>query len=234
MSTFIKAKVFMLPSNKKAHEGQLVLGSKSSVGAFIASRRSLGNRYFDGDESHWKEYHRTEEGKLSFSPQHLYFTSDEEIKAGDYFINFGQFNHGVYYCLDDIHAENIKHHCKEFKKIIATTDKTLIVDIFAKQSHTDPVKIYLPEPSKEFLEVYVKAYNEGKKIEEVLAEMEDFGEEDWAGDNYTGEPIWRHDWRVKVKPDNTITIKKVKDSWNYEEHCLDMQYYNDWAIVNGY
>ena len=147
------------------------------------------------------------------TPQHLYFTSNEEIKEGDwcYHPELSQeysivTKEGIKTGLHPTQGvfrwkSTTNPWYKKAKKIIATTDKSL----------------GLPEPSKRFLEVYVDAYNEGKKIEEVLVEMEDFGEEDWAGDDYTGEPIWRHDWRVKVKSDNTITIKKVKDSWNREE-----------------
>lgn len=143
------------------------------------------------------------------TPQHLYFTSNEEIKEGDWFIC----NQSVQQCIEVVKGDypykiinrangEEQYHSKHWKdKVIVATDKSL----------------GLPEPSKGFLEVDVDAYNKGKKIEEVLVEMEDFGEEDWVGDDYTGEPIWRHDWRIKVKPDNTITIKKVKDSWSKEE-----------------
>lgn len=130
------------------------------------------------------------------TPQHLYFLSDEKIEKGDWVYN--PIYKTVYQWIENADVRFDKINAK---KIIATTNKSL----------------GLPGPSKGFLEVYVDAYNEGKKIEEVLVEMEDFGEEDWVGDDYTGEPIWRHDWRIKVKPDNTITIKKVKDSWSKEE-----------------
>ena len=29
--------------------------------------------------------------------------------------------------------------------------------------------------------------------------------------------------QIKVKSDNTITIKKIKDSWNREEHIEDLE-----------
>jgi len=51
-----------------------------------------------------------------------------------------------------------------------------------------------------------------------LVEYVDNGEEDWIGDDYTGEPFWNEKIELKINSkDNTITIKKVKDCWNREE-----------------
>ena len=54
----------------------------------------------------------------------------------------------------------------------------------------NPVYEKLPQPSQQFIEKYIESYNKGEVITDVL----------------------------KVNPkDNTITIKKLKDSWNRQE-----------------
>lgn len=120
----------------------------------------------------------------SFKPQHLYFLSKEEIKEGDYVIDsmgelFGPYEKG------DIIG-------KEAKKIIATTDTSL----------------KLPQPSKEFIKAYIKAYNEGKPITKVLVEMSASFD---MSEQYELTPI------LKVNSSNEITIKKIKNSYTREE-----------------
>ena len=77
-------------------------------------------------------------------------------------------------------------------KIIATTD----------------ISLKLPQPSQQFIEKYIESYNKGEIITDVLVEYHgSFG-------HYDGD-TW---YAPKVNPkDNTITIKKLKDSWNREE-----------------
>ena len=133
----------------------------------------------------------------------LYFLSDEEIKEGDLFI----------YLKDKVihkaHFNSTKafSHCKDgdyiiayennlCKKVIASTDKSL----------------ELPQPSEEFLESYVKAYNEGKQITEVMVEYH----EGYWKDLDSKEDDWIESYPM-VNSDNTISIRKIKDSWNRDE-----------------
>lgn len=127
--------------------------------------------------------------------QHLYFLSDEEIKEGDIIMNNLDFLVGK--CIKRLVKSEIE--TKEYSKIIATTDKSL----------------GLPEPSKEFIEIYVKAYNEGKPITEVLVEYEYIA----GGRTAAGPDVYKKGfgYQLKVKSDNTITIKKVKDSCSRKE-----------------
>lgn len=109
------------------------------------------------------------------TPQHLYFTSDEEIKEGDWCVNA---NNTI------VQYRQLYRDKEILRKIISSTNKSS----------------GLPKPSKEFIEVYVKAHNEGKKIEEVLIQCNEKG---LSLHGRGGE--------------RTITIKKVKDSWSRAE-----------------
>ena len=130
--------------------------------------------------------------------QHLYFLSDEEIKEGDWVYNSGQnivFKWPNHYVKANIKGEHLK-------KIIATTDRTLHYKISLPHGEGEQS---LPRPSNEFL----KKYCELGGIDEVLVEYEEY---DW--NEYT-DTYWNS--KLKVAPDNTITIKSIKDSWNREE-----------------
>lgn len=93
-------------------------------------------------------------------PKHLYITSNEEIKDGDW-----------YYCvklgrIEKAEGEVIKDWwntikgedgtARWFKKIIASTDEML----------------GLPKPRPEIAHLYMKSYNDNKPFKEVLVEIE--------------------------------------------------------------
>lgn len=138
---------------------------------------------------------------LGFVPQHFYFLSDEEIKEGDAPIWCMNKNKDTVYLIEHITG----FESENWDKIIATTNKSL----------------GLPEPSKSFLEIFVRKYNKGNIITEVMVEYNegrhipgivDCGDEDlWESDYYEPDIL-------KVNPkDNTITIKPIKDSWSRDE-----------------
>lgn len=159
---------------------------------------------------------------LGFKPQHLYILSDEEIKDGLILHNSNEIgkvisttdNHVV--ALFPISGEVTcqKYNCK---KIIATTDKSLAMLV------SDPIigkaPTYFPEPSKSFIDVFVKEYNKGNIITEVMVEYEDY----WIGVCHSLDVAYR----PKVSKDNTITIKKLKDSWTREEVKILFDRYNE-------
>lgn len=135
---------------------------------------------------------------------HLYIISDDEIKEGKenvwyYDSNFNKICKWI--------GESNTYVNKWFKKIIASTDTSLNEkDRFNGKSWND----LLPQPSQQFIEKYIESYNKGEIITDVLVEYE-LGLNNIAGD-YKNIEI------LKVNPkDNTITIKKLKDSWNREE-----------------
>ena len=141
--------------------------------------------------------------------QHLYIIS--YIEKPD---------NGDYYIIDDV-PELLKNNGLVFiddscRKVIATTDKTL-----SQTSRTE-----IPQPSQQFIEKFIEEYNKGREIKEVLVEYEN----KFDGKEYVDElDAYGYDKIksiLKINPkDNTITIKKVKDSYSREEvdRLLDEQ-----------
>ena len=189
---WIKSRVVMLPTNEEVTD---LSGGRLWININKELKISKPNMLCPGPE----EY------------QHLYFLSDEEIKVGDWCIcsdyrnsyqKLGKVSHvgspGNFKNTIQIGGNTDLHIGREnlnyCKKIIATNDKLL----------------GLPQPSKEFLEAYVKAYNEGNQITEVMVEYNILNK------GYSDEPYQECNV-LKVKSDNTISIRKVKDSWNREE-----------------
>lgn len=147
------------------------------------------------------------------SNQHLYITSDEEIKEGDWCINLA---HKIVIKPTDIEWANSNYD--NLKKIISTNDSSLTIDTemdihSIPTQHIEEDKV-LPQPSQTFIKKYVEDYNEGNVITDVLVEHLR------GSDGYYDENDNWH-WKilgVKVNPkNNTINIKKIKDSWSREE-----------------
>lgn len=145
----------------------------------------------------------------------LYVLADEEIKDG--FILHHSNEIGKVISTTDSHVTALfpisgevtcqKYNCK---KIIATTDKSLenwriaFTGIPPKKSKVKFPNEQLPQPSQSFIEKYVEEYNKGNQIVDITLEYEN--------SIIDGMPV------VKVSlKDNTVTIRKMKDSWNREE-----------------
>lgn len=131
--------------------------------------------------------------------QHIYIVSnDEQIKVGDWVIVNGNqprrvigINEESRLIFDGL--SNLTILSIGCSKVIATTNSNL----------------GLPRLSNSF----IKKYCELNGIAEVMVEYEELVDEtqnDWFGN----APIIQ---KLKVAPDNTITIKKVKDNWNKKE-----------------
>lgn len=139
----------------------------------------------------------TSEGLSSmvYYSQHLYFLSNEEIKKGDWYLNIVS-NEIVNV---DFNIDYEQNHCK---KIIATTD----------------ISLQLPQPSKEFIQAYIQAYNKGKPITKVLVEMEEIDSQDYHAEiDYFGKTDIELEYELKINSSNEITIKKIKDNYTREE-----------------
>ena len=157
--------------------------------------------------------------------QHLYFLSDEEIKQGDW----------MFHNLDEKptqwNGEEINPSVYGYKKIIATTDKSLMIAGKCSCMKPEAGGCYqcnknLPQPPQEFIKHYVKEYNKGNVITEVWVEYE----VDWnskltnmevgfiENNMYTEQEI-RDSWytKLKINSDNTITIQKLKQQFSREE-----------------
>ena len=131
--------------------------------------------------------------------QHLYIISDEIICPGDYYCTISG-NEGILQCSCKEEANDL---ADVWKKIIASTAPDLMFKF------NDGSGFYsTPQPSDSFIQKYIEEYNKGNVITEVMVEYEEHISA-WVGNEIISE--------LKVSKDNTITIKKVKDSWNREE-----------------
>ena len=198
-----KCKIVMLSTNEPSKIGNLATYQKRSLSKVIKE----GVNPKDSTVQFWN----------------LYITSDEEIKEGGWVIANQAPRKCIrietkntscpYITLQD--GEEVGHFQTWHNIIIASTDTNL----------------NLPQPSQQFIEKYIESYNKGEIITDVLVEYN-------CGDSHCSlfgcqkhlgcknESIQT----VKINPkDNTITIKKAKDSWNREEILNDIEQ----AIIQG-
>lgn len=204
MNQFKRAKVVMLPTNEKAifDFNQIIKHDKGKL--HIAIAKSKKENPFD---QRW-------------TGQHLYIISDDEIKEGDWIYN------NINKSIEQVIKVSNLHYIKNLttkteksggslpytngKKIIATTDSSLQ---FAIDKSPYPMEIHcLPQPSQQFIQKYIEEYNKGNIIVDVLVEYEEAEEYDRVYGHADKFP------RLLIKSkDNTITIKRVKESWDREE-----------------
>ena len=216
--SFKKCKVVMLSTNEKAIDGQFCIGKYEEYALIdniqMQNKLSCGTKVMDGD--------------IKMSYKHLYITSDEEIKVGDWM--YSQMDgYPTQWDGDLSESKNPKEY--GYNKIISTTDKSITTPGYNSFDEDDICNCYLPQPSQQFIEKYIEEYNKGNVITDVLVEYIDNGEEGWSGSNEDGEPIWNEKIELKVNPKgNTITIKKVKDSWNREEV---IELISDWTRMKS-
>lgn len=225
-----KSQVVMLPT---INEDRI----KTNIYKFIGTRRDIFDKRIKGNLA------------LTASPdnkdyqcQHLYIiSSDEDIKEGDYYICNSIIKKckriAVYtnvYLIDELDNEDIITTCK---KIIATTNKSITIDteIFGKDRYKQ-----FPEPSTAFINSYIKAYNEGNPITEVLVEYETFQNMDVYKDkhnikrDHVGDDGYVYnDYKLKVDKDNKISTFKIKDSWSREE-VTNILYKHTEDMLSGY
>lgn len=157
---------------------------------------------------------------INLKSYHLYITSDEEINKGDWIY------HPVYKTIYQwIKNADIKFDRIDAKKIIATTDNSLTNKEYTGViDESNGVKEHwnnqLPSPSQSFIDKYISNYNKGNIITDVMVGYE-------VATSYNWNEGLRNKEYLKVSKDNTITIKRIKDSWNREEvvtMCFKMQH----------
>lgn len=201
-----KCKVVMLPTSQKASVGNIV-----KVDNDIPDMCN-GNLFDKGDllvlTQLQKGLNRQQEG---FTTQHLYILSEDEIKEEDWFVKIRGFNgkpslykekEAAFLNSEWLNSPDVN----DCFKVIASTDQSL----------------ELPEPSQAFINKYVDLYNKGQQIKEVnveyevyhgmqtsIAEVASFN----SSSKWNGELL---DNKLKVS-NNTITIRKIKDSYTREE-----------------
>ena len=200
-----RAKVIMLPTKEKSH-----------IGLYTDIRGKLDIYYKNALTPQIK----------TFFPQHLYITTDDEIKEGDWVYwndpeELTSDINQVHSIKGDIvllsHPKHSETECfiNECNKIIVTTDKSLRVP-YNNGDMND--LIILPQPSQAFIEKYCK---EGG-IDEVLVEYEEYTNcskeyKTHISFNYVVCKYCKRDVRLKVDSHNTITIHPIKESWTREE-----------------
>ncbi len=164
-----------------------------------------GVLYFSQDKTHLTTIPGVTVG-ANFA-QHIYILSDEEIKEGDY--RYSSIQNNIAKANSTDISTGYYTNNTAYKKTIATTDSSLnptgnagiIAHAFKEE---------IPQPSPQFLEVFVREYNKGNTITSVMVEYED----------YNGTTSISSDWNGRLKvnsKDNTITIKRIKYSWSREE-----------------
>lgn len=208
MNTKRKCQVVMLPTNGKALiNNQLYLSMDSNP-----MKLGLTSRAFTSGENFNK------------IPQHLYITSDEEIKEGEYGIDIR--DNKIFKCerlLSNHYECGILQYQKSYcHKIIATTDNLRLI---CKDEFGGIDNQFFPQPPQQFIEDYIKEYNKGNVITEVEVEYEEIINPIWESyfefTDYCMKNGYNEQWyskeKLKVNPDNTINIKPTKDSWSREE-----------------
>ena len=229
MSMLKKGKVVMLPTNERVintKEYQLLLSNSLFWTSKIEIERYDEGWFFLNNSSNHNSCAITIPNVDIFKHQHLYIILDDEIKLFDWVYNNKEnivkritSKTELIFVLEE-NKEN-----QTFKKIIATTDTSL--EPRNLYGNSGLFKTILPQPSQQFIQKFVEEYNKGNIIEDVLVEY---------GKEYVDEKDAYGYNKLKINPkNNTITIKKVKDSWNREEVIeLCRQAFIDGTYAGGF
>ena len=154
--------------------------------------------------------------EFDWKPQHLYITSNEEIKEGDWIYHLSRKEvFRIHHFDSSNNSKTIVTSDKDFldlpnifikvlvsdcKKIIATTDKSITINNYDSSDEDAVVNCYLPQIPQQFIEKWIEEYNKGNVITEVMVE---YNKKGIIQRGRGGE--------------RTITIRKIKESWNREE-----------------
>lgn len=187
-----KAQVIMLPTKNKSNlilnESLNILGNNNDFSEVAVELNSYINYY------------------------NLYIVSDEEIKVGDWFLCGSEVHKctGNYSLKVSSYVKCKKGDCSVeiCKKIIATTDTS----ISKPEKGYNWDRVVYPQPSQGFIEKYIKEYNKGNIITDILVEYEEYGAWVNRGQDFECTSI-----KPKILPNNIITIHPIKNSWTKEE-----------------
>ena len=238
-----RAKVVMLPTAKEPYEmpydktipkSNLILGLQESLNY----SKTLGFAK-SPDEDRFPSLHSI--GNYSKQMyQHLYITSNDEIKEGDWYDDsYGNIRQAITIkteysiaykkmVINVYYGENINsyHNLHEqMRKIIATTDSSLAYYL-PEDINKVGAEHSLPQPSQSFITEFVEEYNKGNIITDVMVEYEE------AFEHYKSTTEWE---LPKISKDNTITIRRVKDTIQVGEELYSiMQQYHDYCVWKEY
>ena len=162
------------------------------------------------------KYHKAEDifYEKTMKYQHLYITSDDEIKESDWI--YCSLNKGkVYQCKNIAFNNKIWNNSEDnVFKIIATTDKSLLISYRETTKFTSmDRKKSLSQPSHKFIQAFVRAGG----IDKVLVEYE--FDEITTRLNFKNKGLgyWtpgfskNNIYKLKTDSHNTITIKSVEE-----------------------
>jgi hypothetical protein len=221
--TLKNAKVIILPTKEKASIGSIMIQN---------GKLSLSTKVFQDALNRRVESNPNSNSNIK--NMNLYIIIDNNIEEDD---------KDKYIIVDNLLGKIIKVFpdnlcevdlewltiCKNNCKLVIATTNT---SIGYTDKRVSPVPNFCdyPQPSKSFISKYIEEYNKGNIITDILVEYEEEYFADSNGgfktekerDDYVFNVGASHScWvktTLKVNPkDNTITIKKVKDSWNKEE-----------------
>lgn len=146
--------------------------------------------------------------------KHIYIVSNDEIVENDWYID------DTNTIRKSITSDKIYWSVrKDYRKIIATTDKSLYyINHDDSVSYPKGKQIFLPEPSKNFIDFYINEYNKGNIITKALVEYYDIG--GYRQDSMNG--CWISKWKLKINLDNIIDIYIPKNNWDKNELKNDM------------
>jgi hypothetical protein len=201
-----KAQVIMLPTDK---------ASDILINTYINETHSTSKFVMGMTKEALDETSVKAVEDRGYKYQHLYITTDDKIKDGDWYIIQGASPEGVYNTLPN---GGVK---KEFaKKIIATTDTQLLVQGFTSKKSKEWKSIFeLPQPSQSFIESYCK-----NPVDKVMVEYESIN---LTGDFTPNKILPSGSWvfRPKLTSNNELIISMVgltaediieQMGWNYE------------------
>lgn len=156
-------------------------------------------------------YHKEQESDGAVTPIHLYITTDEEIKEGDWYIWKIDGGMVIYQCKltdkEDLLRLNTVYKNKA-KKIIATTDPNLFINIRSHLTSSEGLMVNIPQIPQTFIEEYCKAVG----IDKVLVEVEIYDDPNFVEDlNKEMRLTPKILNRPKLNPDNTIIIHPVEE-----------------------
>lgn len=223
--------VMLLANNEKAIEGQLMLYPSTNELVSV-SRPKYGNKLFEAGI----KYSSYSNCKL----QHLYILSDDKIKEGDWVYNF--LNKQIRQVTNKEQSEYYTQD-EYIKKIIATTDLDLCSTDIKNTSQTGVYIAGLPKIGIDFVERYVKEYNQNNIIESVMLQYNEVNIIE-SPDNYddnivivNGEKVftWSHEEpavlekeadkyrnKLRIRSNGTVVISPVAEKMYSKEVVLEL------------
>ena len=170
----------------------------------------------------FKSEHYSPMKEMGDTYKHIYFTSDEEIKEPCWAINM---NGDTLYYIDEVTPHNITIINSNWNKVIATTNPELYTITKANnQGMTMTDYLVIGRIGDDFIEAYIKSYNEGKPITEVFLE-------------YTSSSDGRLDKNApKLRSNGTVIISKIESNPIEEilEYMVEHHYNSTNPVLYGF